>query len=127
MSKKIGFVGLGIMGKPMAINIKNAGYELSVFDRHKENIEDLTKIGAIGRSSPADTARNSDITITMVQDSPQSLEVITGENGIIEGASENDLVIDMSSIEPEISKSIAKKILTKKINIIDAPVSRGEP
>ena len=72
MNKKIGFVGLGIMGKPMAINIKNAGYELSVFDRHKENIEDLTKIGAIARSSPADTSRNSDITITMVQDSPQS-------------------------------------------------------
>ena len=127
MNKKIGFVGLGIMGKPMAINIKNAGYELSVFDRHKENIEDLTKIGAIARSSPADTSRNSDITITMVQDSPQSLEVITGNNGIIEGASVNDLVIDMSSIEPEISKSIAKKLLDKKINFIDAPVSGGEP
>ena len=85
MRKNIGFVGLGIMGKPMAINIKKSGYNLSVFDRHQENIKELTQIGAIARKSPADTAKYSDIIITMVQDSPQSLEAITGENGLIIG------------------------------------------
>ena len=127
MTKNIGFVGLGIMGKPMAINIKKSGYNLSVFDRHQENINELTQIGAIGRKSPSDTAKYSDIIITMVQDSPQSLEVITGKNGLIQGANRGSLIIDMSSIEPEISKFIAEKCNQKDINFMDAPVSGGEP
>ena len=127
MRERIGFVGLGIMGKPMAINISKAGLPLTVFDRHSENVDDLVASGAIAGNSPADVGEKSDIIITMVQNSPESEQAITGSGGILSGASRNNLVIDMSSIEPRVSQIIAKKCASKGVNFIDAPVSGGEP
>jgi len=127
MSERIGFIGLGIMGKPMATNISNAGLPLTVYDRHPENVDDLVESGAIAGTSPADVGEKSDIIITMVQNSPESEQAITGSGGILSGASRNDLVIDMSSIEPRVSKIISEKCASKGVKFIDAPVSGGEP
>ena len=127
MSERIGFVGLGIMGKPMAINISKAGLPLTVFDRHSENVDDLVANGATAGNSPADVGEKSDIIITMVQNSPESEQAITGSGGILSGASRNNLVIDMSSIEPRVSQIIADKCTSKGVKFIDAPVSGGEP
>ena len=127
MSERIGFVGLGIMGKPMAINISKAGLPLTVFDRHSENVDDLVASGATAGNSPADVGEKSDIIITMVQNSPESEQAITGSGGILSGASRNNLVIDMSSIEPRVSQIIADKCASKGVKFIDAPVSGGEP
>ncbi|MDP7613634.1 MAG: 2-hydroxy-3-oxopropionate reductase [SAR202 cluster bacterium] len=127
MSERIGFVGLGIMGKPMAINISKAGLPLTVFDRHSENVDDLVASGATAGNSPADVGEKSDIIITMVQNSPESEQAITGSGGILSGASRNNLVIDMSSIEPRVSQIIADKCTSKGVKFIDAPVSGGEP
>jgi len=127
MSERIGFVGLGIMGKPMAINISKAGLPLTVFDRHSENVDDLVANGATAGNSPADVGEKSDIIITMVQNSPESEQAITGSGGILSGASRNNLVIDMSSIEPRVSQIIADKCASKGVKFIDAPVSGGEP
>ena len=127
MSERIGFVGLGIMGKPMAINISKAGLPLTVFDRHSENVDDLVASGATAGNSPADVGEKSDIIITMVQNSPESEQAITGSGAILSGASRNNLVIDMSSIEPRVSQIIADKCASKGVKFIDAPVSGGEP
>jgi 2-hydroxy-3-oxopropionate reductase len=127
MSERIGFVGLGIMGKPMAINISKAGLPLTVFDRHSENVDDLVASGATAGNSPADVGEKSDIIIIMVQNSPESEQAITGSGGVLSGASPNSLVIDMSSIEPRVSQIIAEKCASKGVKFIDAPVSGGEP
>ena len=100
MAEKIGFIGLGIMGKPMAKNLINAGYDLTVYDIFPDPIEELVEAGATGAGSCAEVASATDVVITMVQDGPQAKQAILGEGGIIEGASEGDLVVDMSSIAP---------------------------
>lgn len=127
MAEKIGFIGLGIMGKPMAKNLIQAGYDLTVYDIFPDPIEELVEAGATGAESCAEVASSTDVVITMVQDGPQAKQAILGEGGIIEGASEGDLVVDMSSIAPGVSQELGAGLAEKKVNFLDAPVSGGEP
>lgn len=124
---KIGFIGLGIMGKPMAKNLMKAGYSLIVYDINKEPVRELMSLGAEGGSSPKDVAERTDIIITMLPDSPQVKDVILGENGVLEGARRGAIIIDMSSIAPAVSKEVAIKAEEKGVEFLDAPVSGGEP
>ena len=127
MAERIGFVGLGIMGKPMAKNLVNAGFAVTVYNRSSAAVEELVAEGATAGASSADVASKSDITVLMVPDSPDSEAVVLGENGLLEGASSGDLIVDMSSIEPGVSQRIQAACAEKGVNFIDAPVSGGEP
>lgn len=124
---KIGFIGLGIMGKPMSKNILKAGYELVVYNRSQDAVSELVAAGAQAVDSPKAVAELADIIITMLPNSPQVKEVVLGENGVIEGAKQGAILIDMSSIAPLVSREIAAKLAEKGIEMLDAPVSGGEP
>jgi 2-hydroxy-3-oxopropionate reductase len=124
---KIGFIGLGIMGKPMAKNLLKAGYQLVVYDLNTEAVKELVNSGAGEGMSPSDVASRSEIIITMLPNSPDVSKVALGENGIINGAKSGSVFIDMSSIAPLVSKEISEKLLRKGVVMLDAPVSGGEP
>ena len=124
---KIGFIGLGIMGKPMAKNLLKAGYELIVLDKNLEVVEELVALGADSAKNAAEVAGKSKIVITMLPNSPHVKSVVLGEGGLIEGASPGSVLIDMSSIAPLASKEIAEALAAKGIEMLDAPVSGGEP
>lgn len=124
---KIGFIGLGIMGKPMSKNLLKAGYELVVYNRSQNAVTELVAAGAQAADTPKMVAEQTDIIITMLPNSPQVKEVILGDNGVIEGAKQGTVVIDMSSIAPLVSREIATKLAEKGIEMLDAPVSGGEP
>lgn len=124
---KIGFVGLGIMGKPMAKNLLKAGYSLVVNDINKEAVKELAGCGAGEAASPKEVAEKTDIVITMLPNSPHVKQVVLGGNGILEGAREGMILIDMSSIAPQASKEVAAALESKKVHMLDAPVSGGEP
>jgi 2-hydroxy-3-oxopropionate reductase len=124
---KIGFVGLGIMGLPMAKNLIKAGHELVVYDLGQERIDELVKEGAKAATSPADAASNSAVTITMLPNSPHVKAVVCGENGILDGAKEGTIIIDMSSIAPLASQEVAAECAKKGVRMLEAPVSGGEP
>ncbi|NLN41783.1 MAG: 2-hydroxy-3-oxopropionate reductase [Clostridiales bacterium] len=127
MQKKIGFIGLGIMGKPMAKNLIKAGYSLVVYDIVEDPVKELVELGAEAGESPKDVASKSDIVITMLPNSPHVKEVVLGENGVIEGAKEGLILVDMSSIAPIAAQEIAAAVKEKGIRMLDAPVSGGEP
>ncbi|MBM3960138.1 MAG: 2-hydroxy-3-oxopropionate reductase [SAR202 cluster bacterium] len=124
---KVGFVGLGIMGKPMARNLVKAGYSVTVFDLVGSAVEELVTDGAAAGASAADVAKKSEVTILMVQNSPQSEAVLLGQHGILEGAARGHLVVDMSSIAPLVSQKLGKACAAKGVDFLDAPVSGGEP
>lgn len=124
---KIGFIGLGIMGKPMSKNLMKAGYDLVVYNRSKESVEELVSLGAEKAENPAEVAGKCSVIILMLPNSPQVREVCLGENGIIEKAAGGTTVIDMSSIDPVESKSIGAELNKKDVELMDAPVSGGEP
>ena len=124
---KIGFIGLGIMGKPMAKNLVKAGHDLVVFDVIKENVDCLTQIGAAAAVSAKEVASQCRLIITMLPNSPHVKSVVMGENGILEGAIAGTILVDMSSIAPLASKEVEKACAKKGIKMIDAPVSGGEP
>ena len=124
---KIGFVGLGIMGKPMAKNLVKAGYQLLVNDYNKASVEELKALGAEVCSTNKEIAEKSDIVITMLPNSPHVKQVALGEGGLIEGAHAGLTLIDMSSIAPLASREIGEKLAEKGIEMLDAPVSGGEP
>lgn len=124
---KIGFIGLGIMGKPMSKNLIKANYELVVMDRNIEVTRELAALGASVVSSPKEVASKVEVVITMLPNSPHVKDVVLGKNGIIEGGREGLTVIDMSSISPIVSREISLELEKKGINILDAPVSGGEP
>jgi len=124
---KIGFIGLGIMGRPMALNLIKAGYDLTVYDIITEKMEELIKAGAHRGSSGKDVASRSEVVITMLPNSPHVREAVLGPNGILEGALPGTILIDMSSIAPLASQEIAAKVREKGIAMLDAPVSGGEP
>ncbi len=124
---KLGFVGLGIMGRPMSKNLVKAGHEVYVFDFNKEAVDDLVSLGATACTSAADVAEKVDTIITMVPNSPHVRAVCLGENGIADTAKAGTVVIDMSSIDPVESKSIGADLLAKGIELMDCPVSGGEP
>ena len=125
---RVGFVGLGIMGRPMCKNILKAGYPVTAFDPYAPAaLDDVVACGAVRGESNADVARNSDVVITMVPNSPNVREAVLGEKGVLEGAKEGLDIIDMSSIAPLESKAIAEECAKKGVTMIDAPVSGGEP
>ena len=123
--EKIGFVGLGMMGLPMAQNLVDAGYRATVFDLDDSSVAKAEGFGASSATSAADTASKSDIVITMVPDSPQVEVVIAGPDGILEGISAGSVVIDMSTIAPETGRKMAKLLEAKDVNFVDAPVTGG--
>ncbi|HBW37837.1 2-hydroxy-3-oxopropionate reductase [Desulfosporosinus sp. BICA1-9] len=124
---KIGFIGLGIMGKPMSRNLIKAGYEVVVYNRSTKAIQEIVEAGAKAGVSPKDVAEQCEIIITMLPNSPQVREVILGPNGVLEGIHPGSIVIDMSSIAPIVSREIAEVLAGKSVRFLDAPVSGGEP
>ncbi len=127
MGKKIGFIGLGIMGKPMSKNLLKAGYELVVYDIVAAAVTEVVAAGAKAAASPKEVAAQSDIIVTMLPNSPHVKAAILGEGGVIEGARSGALVADMSSIAPLAAQEVAAKLAAKGIRLLDAPVSGGEP
>ena len=127
MAERIGFVGLGIMGKPMAKNLLKAGYSLTVYDIVGDNMEEVVTEGATGASSSNEVAANSDKIITMLPDSADSEAAILGPNGVLEGARPGSVIVDMSSIAPLVSQKIAAECAGKGVEMLDAPVSGGQP
>lgn len=125
MSERIGFAGLGIMGRGMAHNLLKAGFDLRVWNRTASRMDDLIANGASATNNPADLASQSDIIITCVSDTPDVQEVILGENGIIYGVSSGALVIDMSTISPQVTREIADRLSEKGAHMLDAPISGG--
>jgi 2-hydroxy-3-oxopropionate reductase len=123
--EKIGFIGLGIMGKPMALNLIKAGYEVSVLASSKE-AQALKEAGATIHESPKTMAEASDVIITMLPDSPQVEDIVLGVNGVIEGIDAGKLYVDMSTIAPSTSKDIYQKMKDKGVEALDAPVSGGQ-
>lgn len=127
MNKKIGFIGLGIMGRPMSLNLLKAGYDVTAYDLNKEAARHLVHAGAVAANSPKEVGEMSDFIITMLPASKHVQEVVLGENGVIHGAKEGTVIIDMSSITPVVSKQIANEVAKKGVEMLDAPVSGGEP
>ena len=124
---KIGFIGLGIMGKPMAKNLIRSGHELLVFDIVKEAMDELVSAGAAAAASSKEVATSCECIITMLPNSPHVKDVVLGKNGVLEGAKKGSVLIDMSSIAPGASQEIAAECEKAGVKMLDAPVSGGEP
>lgn len=123
--ERVGFIGLGIMGRGMARNILKAGFPLRVWNRTASRMDELAAEGAGPASSPGDLAFHSDIIITCVSDTPDVEQVLLGEGGVIHGARPGSLVIDMSTISPRATQRIAAQLAERHIHMLDAPVSGG--
>ena len=126
MAPRIGFIGLGIMGKPMARNLMKAGFPVTVHNRSQAKVEELVKEGASRAASPREVASATDIVITMLPNSPDVELVALGAGGIKEGARAGQLFIDMSTINPVVSQKIAMELAPLGVAMVDAPVSGGE-
>jgi 2-hydroxy-3-oxopropionate reductase len=126
VGESIGFIGLGIMGKPMARNLLAAGFPVTVHSRSTGPVDEVVAAGAVRADGPASVAAGSDITITMLPDTADVDQVLVGAGGVIEGVSEGSLVIDMSSIDPEPTRTMAAAFAAKGVAMLDAPVSGGE-
>jgi len=124
--KKIGFIGLGVMGNPMARNLLKKGYPVTVYDSEKKKMQALEKSGAKAASSSKETATGADVVITMLPSSPHVEEAVLGKDGILEGIHEGTVYLDMSTIDPITTRKIAKILSEKNIEMIDSPVSKGE-
>ena len=124
--KKIGFIGLGIMGKPMVRNLLKAGFSPIVFNRSQSAIDELVSEGATAATSAKEVTEKSDVVITMLPDTPDVEAVVLGENGVLAGAHEGLLLIDMSSISPVVTRKIAAEAEKKGVKMLDAPVSGGD-
>lgn len=123
--KQVGFIGLGLMGSGMSMNILKAGFPLTVWNRTESKMEPLVEAGAKAAESPKEVAENSDIVIDIVTDSPDVEEVILGHEGAIHGARPGSIIIDMSTISPIVTREIAQKLAEKEVRMLDAPVSGG--
>jgi 2-hydroxy-3-oxopropionate reductase len=126
MAERVGFIGLGIMGKPMAGHLLAAGYPLTVHSRSAPPVDELVAAGASRASSPAEVARASDVVITMLPDTPDVEQVLFGDDGVESGLSGGALVIDMSSIAPIPTRQFAELLAVQGASMLDAPVSGGE-
>ena len=122
----IGFIGLGIMGKPMARNLMKAGYPLVVHNRSQGAVAELSKEGAKAAGSPQEVAAQSEVVILMLPDSPDVELVMSGERGVFAGIRRGGLMIDMSTISPVVARRLAKEAEAKGVEMLDAPVSGGE-
>lgn len=124
---KIGFIGLGIMGKPMSKNLLKAGYSLVVHDINSEAVKEVVALGAEEESSAKRVALKSDLIITMLPNSPHVKTVVMGNDGVLEGSREGQILVDMSSIAPSVSREVFEACQGKGVEMLDAPVSGGEP
>jgi len=124
--KRVGFIGTGIMGRPMARNLLNAGYPLTVHNRTESKARELLSQGAVWAATPSDVAVNSDVVITCVTDTPDVRAVLLGQNGVIEKARPGLICVDMSTISPSATREMGDILQAKGITLIDAPVSGGE-
>ena len=124
---RIGFIGLGNMGLPMAQNLIKAGHKLVIYDIVPKPVEELKQAGAEVGASPSDVASKANIIITMLPNSPHVKQAVLGGKGIIEGAKPGALVVDMSSIAPLVAREVGEELSKKGIRMLDAPVSGGEP
>jgi 2-hydroxy-3-oxopropionate reductase len=123
---RVGFVGLGIMGRPMAHRLLDAGWALTVHSRSPGPVDELVAAGAARAASPAEVARAADVVVTMLPDTPDVRSVLLGEDGVASGAAPGSLVIDMSSIDPGPTREIASALGERGVAMLDAPVSGGE-
>jgi len=126
MGKRIGFIGLGIMGKPMALNLLKAGHALTVHNRSRASVQELVAAGAADGKSSKGVAEKSEIVITMLPDSPDVELVALGPDGVLEGAKPGTILIDMSTISPQVSQKVAAEAAQKGVEMLDAPVSGGD-
>ena len=126
MAEKVGFIGLGIMGKPMAKNLMEAGNELVLYNRTLEKAEELAEDGAEVAANPKEVAENSEIIVTMLPDSPDVRNVVAGEDGVLEGIKDGSLLVDMSTISPVVTEELAAKVKERGASMLDAPVSGGD-
>jgi 2-hydroxy-3-oxopropionate reductase len=125
-SEVVGFIGLGIMGRPMALNLIKAGYKLVVTSRSQGPIDALSAAGAKAVKTPSDVAREADVVVTMVPDTPDVEKVIRGKDGVLDGLKRGAIVIDMSTISPDVTRQLAEAIAAKGGSMLDCPVSGGE-
>lgn len=123
----VGFIGLGIMGKPMALNIQKAGHTVYAYDHHMKRADEVIAAGAKACASGKEVAEHADVVITMLQNSPNVESALFDENGVAEGLSAGKAVIDMSSIAPLASRDFAERLEKMGVDFMDAPVSGGEP
>ena len=126
MDKRVGFIGLGIMGMPMVRNLLEAGFEVVAYNRTWSKVEELVTEGAKAANSPRKVAQECPIVVTVVTDSPDVEEVVLGKDGIIEGVKPGSVVIDMSTISPKVTRYIAARLKEKGAHMLDAPVSGGQ-
>jgi 2-hydroxy-3-oxopropionate reductase len=127
MAEAVGFIGLGIMGRPMAKNLMDAGYELVVHNRSPEKVEELAEEGDVtAAGSPREVAEACDVVITMLPDSPDVEAVVAGEDGVLEGIRDGALLVDMSTISPVVTEELSEKVREKGASMLDAPVSGGD-
>jgi 2-hydroxy-3-oxopropionate reductase len=126
MSEILGFIGLGVMGKPMAGHLIKAGFPVVVHNRSRSKVDELVAQGAKGAASPAEVARQATVVITMLPDTPDVEHVLTGPDGVLAGVQKGALVIDMSSISPVATERLAAQVAAKGAAMLDAPVSGGE-
>ncbi|HEV3058126.1 MAG TPA: 2-hydroxy-3-oxopropionate reductase [Vicinamibacterales bacterium] len=122
----VGFIGLGVMGKPMAKHLIKAGFSLAVYNRSRGAMDELVAAGAKAATSPADVARHATVVITMLPDTPDVERVLTGPDGVLTAIQKDALVIDMSSISPGATERLADRVAEKGASMLDAPVSGGE-
>jgi 2-hydroxy-3-oxopropionate reductase len=124
---KIGFIGLGVMGKPMSLNLIRAGYSLMVLDINPACEKDILAAGALKGASPRQIGESCELIFTMLPNSPDVEDVICGKNGVLEGAKSGCVIVDMSSIDPMVAIRISEEAALKDVDMLDAPVSGGEP
>lgn len=122
----VGFIGIGIMGRPMAENLLKAGFSLTVFSRTRSKLAPLVAAGAASRESPAEVAAASDVVVTMVPDTKDVEDVILGEHGVLEKVKPGLLIIDMSTISPDRTREMAERVAFKGAELLDAPVTGGD-
>ncbi|WP_255301215.1 2-hydroxy-3-oxopropionate reductase [Bacillus sp. Marseille-P3800] len=127
MKKRVGFIGLGIMGMPMTRNLIKAGFQVTAFDLNQDAVNLIASEGATAASSGKEVAQNSDVIITMLPKGEHVRAAVFGVNGVIEGAKEGLIIVDMSSVSPVDSKQMATHAAEKGVHFLDAPVSGGEP
>lgn len=126
MPKRVGFIGLGIMGRPMAKNVLSKGFPLSVYNRSAAAVEELAKLGARPCQSSREVAEHSDVILTCLPDSPDVEQVILGPHGVLEGARAGSIIADMSTIAPQVSIRLAEEAAKRGVQMLDAPVSGGD-
>ena len=123
MAESVGFIGLGIMGEPMALNLVKAGYKVTVYNRTPEKAEPLKQAGAKVAATPAEAARDADYVVSIVSDSAASEEVIMGKEGVLQTIKPGAIVIDSATISPVVSRKLACATAGKKASFLDAPVT----